>query len=58
MVIKRWITPIPPKFAIAIAISDSQTVSIFAADIGILSSMFLENVVSNETSCLERIVDF
>ena len=45
-----WITPIPPSWAIAIAILLSVTVSIAAETIGTFNWRFLENLECNETS--------
>ncbi len=45
IVINLWIIPIPPSFAIAIAMLDSVTVSIFALIRGIFNEMFLDNFV-------------
>ena len=36
---KRWIAPIPPTWAIAIAIADSVTVSMLAETIGTATSI-------------------
>jgi hypothetical protein len=45
-----WITPIPPARAIAIAISDSVTVSIAAEANGTLSGIFRVNLDFVSTS--------
>ncbi len=46
----RWITPIPPAWAIAMAMRDSVTVSIAADIIGILRPMVLVSFVLRSTS--------
>ena len=46
-----WRTPIPPSWAIAIAISDSVTVSIAAETIGTFKVIFLVNLVAVSTIC-------
>ena len=50
MVIFLWITPIPPSWAIAIAITCSVTVSIAAETMGMFSRMFLVNCEDISTS--------
>jgi len=49
--------PIPPSCAIAIAIFDSVTVSIFALMSGIFSEIFLDNFVFKSVCDLEIIGD-
>src|SRR3989304_9691361 len=53
MGMKRWFTPIPPLCAIAMAMADSVTESMFALTIGMLSLMFLLSFVERSTSFLE-----
>jgi hypothetical protein len=56
MVMKRWMIPIPPSRAIAIAISLSVTTSMFADTIGdcrvifLVSQLFVESVRRESTS--------
>eukprot|EP00760_Papus_ankaliazontas_P035363 PhM_4_TR7763/c2_g1_i1/m.70869 len=51
---KRWRMPMPPSRAIATAMLDSHTVSMFDATMGMLSGMLRDRYVADDTSLRER----